>query len=281
MITRRARLAVGLAAAVAAVALASCKQQSKQLLLGGSSAMNAYMRVLVGDPKATDADKKLGAYGRTHPDVIVYNEAGGSHAGIIALKRNAIDIAMATRDLTPKQEDDNLRNYMIARDAIAMVVNDKNPVKQVTKVQLAAIYEGKITSWKELGGNDAPIDLVTRDANNPTQGSARDLIVNGDEIPAGRVAATKEEQTKLIVDDVNALTFVPLGRANLPGIRPLIIDDVPMTRATILSGRYPLTRSFYLITYGPESPLVAEFVDFARSTEGQKALESAHLIALY
>jgi phosphate transport system substrate-binding protein len=250
--------------------LVSCKKPTQQLLIAGSTTMTHYLKAVVT------------AYTKTHPDVTVINEEGGASAGVIAVKRGAIDLATVTRDLSPNEDEDQLRNYTVARDAIAMVVHPSNPVSDVSKVNLTKIFEGKITNWKEVGGPDLPITLVVRDNKTSiTQKSVRDLLVHGDELPPGKTVKKAAEVIAAVKADPSALGFLTLAKIT-PELKTLTVDNVPMTKPTVLSARYPLTRSFYLVTYGTKpSPLAEDFIRFVIGREGQAAFEEQGLIAVY
>ena len=242
--------------------------QEQVLLVAGSSTMRSFVDPLVDDFKKKEAH------------TVVENQAGGATAGVIALKRGAIDVAMLTRDLKEEEDDRELRNYLVARDAIAIVVNKQNPVSDLSRHQLHKIYEGEITSWKALGGPDAPIEILTREPGSTTEKSVRDYVLGGDEMPKGRQTQSRDDMVAAVKSSPNAIGFAPLAGIS-PDVKVLTIDGVPITRPTVLSGRYPLSRSFYLVLYGASSPTAERFVAFALSKEGQDLLAKDGLLPVY
>ena len=255
---------------VAVAVLAGCHHAESHdaLLVAGAKAMESYTSLL--------AD----AFGKTEAGTTIVVEAGGAAASVIALKRGAIDVATMPRDVSEREDDALLRNYLVARDGIAILVNRANPVTTVTMAQLRRIYAREITSWRDLGGGDAPIDLVVRDDASHTERSVRDILLGGDRMPKGQVASSREQMIAMVEHDANALGFSALAGA-AGDVAVLDIDGVPLTKLTVMSGRYPLSRSFYLALYGSSSPAAERFVSFAIGPQGQDLLERAGLLPVY
>jgi phosphate transport system substrate-binding protein len=267
MAASRVALLLALAAAVLS---ASCKPRPPQetLLIAGSSAMKLYMEPVVA------------AFAAQNPKASVVCEEGGAAAGVIALKREAIDVAMIAREITPEEDADPLRDFLVARDGVAIVVSKANPVAGLTLSQLADIASGAVTSWKTVGGPDVPVALIDRPRTSQLRKSFRDLVLHGEE-PARAAVTAKDpdELVKALESNAGALGYVSYHRVG--DLRTLPINGVEMSRVTMLSGRYPLTRSFYLAVYMKPTPLAEAFVSFAMSKEGQALLVDKGLLGVY
>jgi phosphate transport system substrate-binding protein len=256
---------------VCCLAFAACKPGAPQetLLIAGSSSMKLYL------------DPVVEAFAAAHPRASVVCEGGGAAAGVLALKREAIDIALIGRDVTAEEDDDNLRDFLVARDGVAIVVSKSNSIAGLTLKQLAEIASGTITSWKQVGGPDAPIVFLDRPKTSQLRKSFMDLVLEGEEPMNGAtIAKTYEEMAAAITTNIHALGYVSFHHAGAD-LRALPINGVEMSRGTMLSGRYPLTRSFYLAVYMKPSSLAESFVSFTMSKEGQSLLVDKGLLAVY
>jgi phosphate transport system substrate-binding protein len=257
------------AALLAALLALSCKPKKppESLLVAGSTTMENYLQPVVA------------AFSKKYPDANVVSDQGGGAAGLIALKRGAIDVALLARDVTPEEDDVHVRDYLVARDGVAVVVSLKNPVQGLTIKQLAGVFSGEIASWKELGGPDLPVIVVDRDKASRTRKSLMDLVLGGEEpTKVARRANKAAEVVAALEAEPGAIGYMSL-RTLTKGVRALAVNDVEMSRSTMLSGRYPLTRSFYLVTYRKPTPLAERFIEFVLSKEGQAILTEDGLLA--
>jgi len=266
---------MGRLALVGSVALGllcvTCKPPplEETLLIAGSSTMKLYI-----EPVVT-------AFAAKNPRASIVCEAGGAAAGAIALKREAIDVAMIGRDLYAEEDDDHLRDFLVARDGVAIVVSKENPIAGLTMNQLADIASGAVKTWKEVGGSDGPIALIDRPPTSQLRKSFMDLVLQGEEpTRAASTAKGYEEMAQAIHGNARAIGYVSYHHASAD-LKVLPINGVEMSRATMLSGRYPLTRSFYLAVYMKPSALAESFVTFAMSKEGQALLVEKGLLGVY
>lgn len=252
-------------------AAAACKPAAPQetLLIAGSSSMKMYL------------DPVVAAFAAAHPKASIVCEGGGAAAGVLSLKREAIDIAMVAREVTPDEDDDHLRDFLVARDGVAVVVSKSMPVSGITSKQLADIASGVITSWKAVGGPDAPITFIDRPKTSQLRKSFMDLVLQGEEPMRGATVANGfEEMAADIAGNVHAVGYVSFHRLGAE-MKALAINGVEMNHGTMLSNRYPLTRSFYLAVYLKPSPLAESFLSFTMSKEGQALLVDKGLLAVH
>jgi phosphate transport system substrate-binding protein len=259
-------------AIVSASALAGgCRKmpETETLLIAGSSTMQSYLEPVVK------------AFVAANSSVSIVSEGGGSTAALVALNHGAIDIAGITRTVTAKEDDVYLRDYLIARDGIAIIVNPANSVDNLSREQLTGIFEGTIKSWKAVGGAHQGITVVVRESKSNVRRSVEDLLLAGDELPGGfKTVSSAAEMLEAVKSTPTSIGFLTL-RTMGSGVKGLRVDDVEMTRATMLSGRYPLARSFYLVMHMKVSPLAERFVDFALSKDGQDLLASRGLLEVF
>jgi len=272
----RRYLAGGLAAALAGAAaypiwqwvqIRRAPARQNALLIGGASAMYE-LNVALGK----EFEKQYGV------QVIV--EGGGSLQGLLAAKRRAIDIAAMARDLQSTEADPQTHNHLIARDAIAIVVNIQCPVKQLRQQVVRDVLTGKIDNWKTLGGPDSPIEVVTRPRESSTSRYVSEVVLAGDDLSLkAQVRKSRDELLAFIRQTPNAIGCVATDDGGLPSdIVSLEIDNIPMLRETVLSGRYPYARSLYLLTFGLARPQALDFIALAESPAGQAIVDRAGFI---
>jgi len=245
-----------------------CGKEAKQetLLIAGSSTMLPYME------KLEEGFKKI------HPNILIESDGGGSATGIIAVKRNAIDLATMSREVKREEDDPYIKDYMVAKDALSIVVHPANPVVNINKDQIRDIFTGKINNWRQLGGSDAPIVLVGRKKGSTTRKGMDEMVLGGNDF--AKSIANAESATKLaetVAANPNAIGYLALKDLN-NSIKSLEINGVAINRESILSGHYPLSRSFYLVIYDKPKAGIQKFLDFVLSKEGQAILEHEGLI---
>lgn len=271
-------VAGGLATAIAGVAayplwqwiqIRRAPARHNALLVGGASAMYE-LNVALGK----EFEKRYGV------QVIV--ERGGSLQGLLAAKRHAIDIASMARDLQSTEAEPQAHNHLIARDAIAIVVNAQGPVKQLRQELVRDVLTGKIDNWKTLGGADNPIEVVMRPRDSSTSRYVSEIVLAGaDWALKGHFVKTKEEVLGFIRQNPYAIGCIATDDGGLPAdVVALEIDNMPIMRTTVLSGRYPYTRSLYLLTYGLARKQALDFIALAESPVGQAIVDQAGFIAV-
>ncbi|HNV86037.1 MAG TPA: phosphate ABC transporter substrate-binding protein [Candidatus Omnitrophota bacterium] len=233
-----------------------------------------------------------------HPEASIAVTGGGSGTGIASLINGTCDVAEASREMKPqeldiaKQNGRDVREYKVAIDAVAVVVNPSNPVKELTVEQMSRIYTGEYTNWKELGGKDQKILALSRERNSGTHVFFLEHVVRkgnekGPEQFAPPVLMLPSSQA--IIEEVaqseGTIGYVGLGYVS-PRVKPLGVSKSPEgpfiypTMGTALDGAYPLSR--YLLFYTATEPHGIEktFIDFVLSDEGQKIVETMDFVPL-
>jgi phosphate transport system substrate-binding protein len=244
------------------------KEGRKSLLIGGAGAMVPLNQALA------DAFIKL----NTMVDVVI--EKGGSLQGLIAARRGAIDLAAMTRDLSNEEDDASAHDFLIARGDIRIIVNKASFIKTLTQKQIRGLLTGEMTNWKQVGGIDAPVNVISRAKGSTTRQFVEEVVLDGGEVTS---SAKEMETTKLLAASVAAdpcaIGYVASKDSEgIADVTALAVDGVAASRATVLSGRYPYTHSFSLLIYGEQKGLRLDFVNFARSAAGQKIVAQNGLI---
>jgi phosphate binding protein len=215
---------------------------------------------------------------------------GESGVGIAALLDGEINIATSSREITDNEIQYAKKNGInpvattIAYDGITVVVNPSNSVSKLTFDQLRGIYNGSISNWKNVGGQDKPISVISRDSSSGTYADFKKDVLLGDEY---RPDALTEPATGGIVSEVsenpNAIGYI--GSAYLDSsTKALSLDNgkgyVYPTSKTILDGTYPLSRSLYMYTNGNPSGLTKNFINFILSDKGQKIVSTVGYVPI-
>jgi phosphate transport system substrate-binding protein len=218
-------------------------------------------------------------YQHAHPETVINIQGLGSSAGIRAALDGVAEIGMSSRDLEP-EEADQLDQLVIARDALAVVVNPTNPINSLTTEQIQDIFSGKIRSWDAVGGPSSPITVVSREAGSGTFSAFEELVMRGKPIATlvlrqGSNGAIRQ----IVAQDPSAIGYISLGIID-PTVKGLAIDGVEPSVAHVEAGTYQLVRPFLFVwrRAQPLSPLGQGFVDYVMGPEGQSELTKAGLV---
>ncbi|MBC7842349.1 MAG: phosphate ABC transporter substrate-binding protein [Gemmatimonadaceae bacterium] len=197
-------------------------------------------------------------------------QSGGSTAGIKAAHDGTADIGMSSRALQPA-ETAGLVETVVARDGIAVIVHASNPVRALTYAQLRAIYGGTIRNWRQLGGPDAAITVITREDGSGTRDAFEQFVMGAShEITASAlVTAYSGGLRKMVSQDPNAIGYVTFSQLN-PQVHALAIDGVTPTEPSIASGAYRLQRPFVFLTRGAPQGAAQQFIAYVLSDAGQR-----------
>lgn len=211
-----------------------------------------------------------------YPKVTVTAEFVGSGAGVEAAANGTADIGNASRNLKDEEKAKGIAENIVAIDGIAVVVDPSNTVEDLTKDQLAGIYDGTVTNWKDVGGNDAPIVVVGRESGSGTRTAFEELLELEDKCKyANELDSTGAVMAK-VASTPGAVGYVSLVKAvKLEGAEP--------TEENIKAGTYFLSRPFVMATKGEiseQNDLVKALFDFIYSEEGAELVKSVGLISV-
>jgi phosphate transport system substrate-binding protein len=217
-------------------------------------------------------------FNQAHADLRVEVQGGGSTAGIQALQNGIADIGMCSRALKD-DEAKTLTPVMIARDGLAIVVNNANPVSGMTKEQIRKIFSGEIKDWKEMeGGKEGTIRVIVREEGSGTREAFMTLVMGKTELAKGAMAQESTGAVKeLVKSDAGAIGFMSLGQVGQE-VKALSVDGATASADGVKDGKYPLWRPFLFVLKGQASPDSQRFIDFVLSEDGQKAMEKEGLV---
>lgn len=238
------------------------------------------------------------SYQDQHSDVRISVTGGGSGTGIASLLNNTVDIANASRRIKPEEIESALENgvepieFVIARDAIAIIVHLDNPIDHLTIKQLSDIYSGKVDNWSQLGGEDRPIVKLSRETNSGTHVYFLENVLRmGDKesdvlfsmntllLPSseGIIKETSQNINAIGYDGLGYVTdeVKIIGVASEEGAE-YIFPSVE----TVNSGLYPIARDLYMYTNGQPVGQLAEYMDWLFSVEAQEIVASLGFVPI-
>ncbi|MCG8529868.1 MAG: phosphate ABC transporter substrate-binding protein [Desulfovibrionales bacterium] len=209
---------------------------------------------------------------------------GGSSNGIKALLDGSTDIAMASRKMKSKEhtlaQKKNLApvEYVIALDAVIPIVHPSNPVGDLTSAQLKAIYQGKITNWKEVGGTDSRIVVISRDTSSGTYETWHKIIMKKTRVfPGALLQASSGAVLQAVSKNPNAIAYDGIGYINNT-VKAVQVDGVMGSAKTAKDKSYPVSRTLQIYTSSAPSTAATGLVDFILSPKGQDIVEEAGFI---
>ena len=217
-----------------------------------------------------------------YPGVTVTAEFTGSSAGIEAVTAGSVDIGNSSRALKDEEKEAGAVENIVAIDGIAVVTDPANTVSGLTKDQLISVYKGEVKNWSELGGEDAPIVVIGREAGSGTRGAFEELLGLEDAC----AYASELDSTGAVIAKV-AATPGAIGYVSLDAlddtVKALALDDVEATAENIKAGNYFLSRPFVMATKGEiseQSEAVQELFKYLASDEGKQVISGVGLITV-
>lgn len=227
------------------------------LTIAGSTSVQPFSEVL--------ADRFM----EKNPQVQVNVQGGGSSQGVTAALSGVADIGSASRNLKDEEKKENLEETVLAYDGIAIVVHPSNQVSALTKDDVKNIYLGNITNWKEVGGADAKISVVCREAGSGTRGAFEEIVMGDDDISNSVIIQNSNGAVRTTVEgDNNAVGFISLSIVN-DKVKALDIDGVTPNVDNVKNGSYKISRPFLYVTKTAPEGLSKAYLEFALSDEGQ------------
>lgn len=243
------------------------------------TSQNDYVRIeLAGSTSVQPVASQLAdVYMKKHPDVRINVQGGGSGLGIRSVSQGIIDIGTSSKALN-ENESVGLKQYLIGKDGVLVVVNSDNPLDGLNSSQIKDIYSGKITNWKDVGGSNAKINVITREDGSGTRSVFQKIVMGKDKIRADAVVLTSTESiAQSVKGDPNAIGYMSLTSYK-GDIKALKVDGVYPTEETIFNGTYPIQNPFLFLTKGEPEGVVKDFIDFCLSPEGQEIVKSEKVV---
>ena len=231
---------------------------------------NGQVSGTVSTDGSTSMEKVIGflseAYMEENSAVKVTYNPTGSGSGIKAVQAGSCDIGLASRDLKPGEATD-LNGTVVAIDGIAMIVNKENPVKDLTIEQIAALYKGEITNWSEVGGADAPVVLIGREAASGTRDGFESITDTEDACKYNQELTSTGDVVQTVSSNPNAIGYASLASVK-DTVKLISVEGVTPSTKTIQDGSYKIQRNFVMVTKknAELSPAAKSFFEFATSS---------------
>lgn len=205
-----------------------------------------------------------------YPDIRITVAGGGSGVGVQQVGEGLVAIGNTGRALSPEEVSKyGLKTFPFAIDGVALVLHPSNPVTQITAEQARKIYAGEIINWKELGGEDASIDLFTRDeASGTREVFWEKLLKKGPIVDSANVVASNGAMKTAVSQDKKAIGYVGIGHVD-QSVKAPLLDGIEPSQENAANGKYPITRKLYMNTKGDPAPLAKAFIEYVLGPEGQ------------
>ena len=233
---------------------------------------------------STSMKSVIGALGESFQNAnsgvtFTYNPTG-SGSGIQAVSEGRCDIGLASRGLKDDEKSSGLTETVLAYDGIAVVVSPENPVSDLTIEQIADIYTGKITNWSEVGGNDAEIVLIGREAGSGTRDGFESITGTEEACQYRQELTSTGDVIATVSQNPNAIGYASLSAVK-ESVKALSVGGVAPSEDTVKDGSYIIQRPFVLVTKDGVtlSPAAQAFFDYATSAEAAPIIAQAGAVA--
>ena len=276
-----------------------CSSQSASTNVNESSATATYIQNTGSDTIVNLALAWGEKYQSLHPDVRISISGGGTGTGIAALINRTVDIANASRQIKDEEKEAAQKNgvdpteFVIAKDAIAVIVNRNNPVQQLTLQQISDIYSGKIINWKVVGGDDRPIVRLSRETNSGTHVYFLENVLrlgnkeNKTYFTSNTLLLPSSEGiVSEIRDNPNAIGYDGLGYVT-PDLKVIAVATDPNgpfilpSVETVNDGTYPIARDLFMYTAGPPQGAIKAYIDWILTPEAQEIVTELGFVPIY
>jgi phosphate transport system substrate-binding protein len=268
MMPARATLRIlSLALCLSQILLPGCHRKQGGVSVVGSTSVQPFAEALAEEFMVGHSAEKI------------FIQGGGSTAGIQAVLTGAAQVGMSSRKL--EESEKALIAIPIIYDAIAVIVHRTNPLDNLSMDQIRKIYAGRITRWKEVGGVDRAITVVTREEGSGTRETFQNLVMGRhEEISLGALVQDSNGAIRQVVaDDPNAIGFISLGLVN-DRVKALKLDGMEPTVENVRAQRYKIVRPFLFVFKAPPQGIAKDFLDYVLSPKGQKLLMQEGLVSM-
>ena len=234
---------------------------------------------------STSMEKIIGARSESfmaqNSGVTVNYNPTGSGSGITAVQEGTCDIGLSSRALKDEEKSAGLKETVLAYDGIAIIVHPDNPVSDLSVEQLAQLYTGEITNWKDVGGNDAEAVLIGREAASGTRDGFESITGTKDKCQYRQELTSTGDVITAVSQNPDAIGYASLASVK-DSVKALNVDGVTPSEATVKDGSYKVQRPFVLVTMeGKElSPAAQAFFDYAISSDAASIIAKAGAVAV-
>ncbi len=272
-----------LAVMVAAMSFAGCGSSSDDTTTAsadGTESTKTALSGTVATDGSTSMEKVIGALGEAFTTEnsgvnFTYNPTG-SGTGITAISEGRCDIGLSSRALKDEEKAKGLEGTTLALDGIAMIVNPQNGVSNLTVEQIASIYTGEVTNWKDVGGKDAEIVVIGREAGSGTRDGFESITKTAEKCKYRQELTSTGDVITAVSQNPDAIGYASLASVK-DTVKALNVDGVTPTEETVKNGSYKIQRPFVLVTKsGVELSAAAKaFFDYAISAKASKIIAAA------
>ncbi|HHE33170.1 MAG TPA: phosphate ABC transporter substrate-binding protein [Chlorobaculum parvum] len=243
--------------------------------------------VIDGSTTVGPIAKSFAAYFMNTYNVPMTVSESGSGNGAKSLINGTCDIADMSRSMKPQELEAAKTKgvdpvaHVVALDGIAMVVHPSNPVRSLTIAQIADIYTGRVRNWRQVGGPNFPVVVIQRESNSGTQETFRELALNKRKVVRSAETQASNGAVKNRVSQTpGAIGFLGLGYVD-SSVKPIAVNKVKPSSATVKDGTYPLSRPLYMYTNGKPAGMVGKFINLPKTPDGKKIIQELGFISKY
>ena len=269
---------------VLTLSLAACGSDSNSNTDNSDNNDSAAVTGTVSTDGSTSMEKVIGALGESFMAAnegveFTYNPTG-SGAGITAAQEGRCDIGLSSRALKDEEKAGGLKETVLAYDGIAIIVNPENPVNDLTLDQIAKLYTGEITNWKDVGGNDAEVVLIGREAASGTRDGFESITGTKEKCQYRQELTSTGDVITAVSQNPDAIGYASLASIK-DSVKALNVDGVTPSEATVKDGSYKVQRPFVLVTVeGKElTPVAQKFFDYITSPDAAAIIAKAGAVA--
>ena len=272
-------------ALVLALSLAACgSTNNDNTTPDDSSGDAAAITGTVSTDGSTSMEKVIGALSESfmgaNDGVTVNYNPTGSGSGITAVQEGTCDIGLSSRALKDEEKAAGLKETILAYDGIAIIVHPDNPVSDLTLEQIAKLYTGEITNWKDVGGNDAEVVLIGREAASGTRDGFESITGTKDACQYRQELTSTGDVITAVSQNPDAIGYASLAAVK-DSVKALNVNGVTPSEATVKDGSYTVQRPFVLVTVEGKalSPAAQAFFDYALSADAAPIISAAGAVA--
>ena len=276
-----------LLAAVLTLALAACGSKNNDNANTDTNTNDSTSTAVTGTVAtdgSTSMEKVIGALSESfmanNADTTVTYNPTGSGSGITAVQEGTCDIGLSSRALKDEEKAAGLKETVLAYDGIAIIVHPDNPVSDLSVEQIAKLYTGEITNWKDVGGNDAEVVLIGREAASGTRDGFESITGTKDACQYRQELTSTGDVITAVSQNPDAIGYASLASVK-DTVKALNVGGVTPSEATVKDGSYLVQRPFVLVTVGGKdlSPAAQAFFDYALSADAASIISAAGAVA--
>jgi phosphate transport system substrate-binding protein len=234
------------------------------------------------------AQKVAEAYMKQNPDVKISISGGGSGNGIKALIDGSTDIADSSRFIKKKEVSLAVERgrypvpFAVAYDCIVPVVHPSNPINNISMAQLKALYKGEVKRWKDMGGSNRPVVVISRDTSSGTYEVWAKKVMQKERVfPGALLQASNGAVVQAVAKNKNAIGYIGIGYMT-DQVKALTVNRIKGSEETTLNGSYPISRPLFMFTPGWPKEDTLNFINFVlHPQKGQKYIREVGFVPLY